>query len=255
MHRTLSFVYGTLAYAAFFVVFLYLIGFVGNIAVPKSIDSGPVVPIGEAVLVNLLLVALFGIQHSVMARPAFKSWWTKFVPVPLERSTYVLLASLTLALMYWLWRPIPAVVWNVEQPVGGAVLTGLFFAGWAMALYSSFVIDHFDLFGLRQVFLHLRNRPYMHPPFVVKSLYRFVRHPLMTGILIGIWATPTMTVGHLLFAALMTGYILIGVTLEERDLARHLGPQYRVYRDETPMFVPVPGRGGSVVPKPGPGGG
>lgn len=249
MNRTLSFLYGAMAYGVFFVVFLYLIGFVGNMMVPKSIDSGPVVTAAEATFVNMLLVGLFAVQHSVMARPAFKSWWTRFVPAPIERSTYVLLASLTLALMFWQWRPIPAILWHVEEPVVRATLTGLFLVGWGLVLYSSFLIDHFDLFGLRQVYLHLRNRPYEHPPFVVKSLYRFVRHPLMIGILIGIWSTPTMTVGHLVFAVLLTGYILVGVTLEERDLARHLGPKYMVYRDETPMLVPLPSRKASAAPQ------
>lgn len=238
MNRILAFAYGLVAYGLFFVVFLYLIGFVGNMAVPKSIDSGPIGPIGQAIFINVALVALFGIQHSVMARPAFKSWWTRFVPKPVERSTYVLLASLLLALLFWQWRPIPAIVWETEHPVPIALLTGLFFLGWAIALYSSSIIDHFDLFGLRQVYQYLRDRPYSYPPFAVKSLYRLVRHPLMVGIFIGIWSTPVMTAGHLLFAVLMTGYIAVGVALEERDLARILGSDYELYRLQTPMFLP-----------------
>jgi len=238
MGRALGFVYGAVAYAVFFAVFLYMIGFVGNVVVPKSVDSGVPAPLGESLLVNVALVALFGVQHSVMARPAFKSWWTKLVPKPVERSTYVLVASLILSLLFWQWRPIPAVVWDVEAPWLVGPLTGLFMLGWAMVLYSSFLIDHFDLFGLRQVFLHLRKRPYSHPPFVVRSLYRLIRHPLMLGILIAVWSAPTMTVGHLLFSLLMTGYIFVGVTLEERDLVRHLGDDYRRYRSQTPMFVP-----------------
>ena len=238
MSRTIVFIYGLVAYGIFFLVFLYMIGFVGNFLVPKSIDSGPVVSLGEALLVNVLLVGLFGVQHSIMARPAFKAWWTRIVPTPIERSTYVLIASLILALLFWQWRPMLTVIWEVEQPVLWFVLTGLFFFGWCLALLSTWIIDHFDLFGLRQVYLHLRGRPYSHPPFVVKSLYRFVRHPLMVGFLIAFWATPTMTVGHLLFATLFTGYILVGVMFEERDLARYLGSEYSAYRTETPMFVP-----------------
>jgi methanethiol S-methyltransferase len=205
--------------------------------------------LGEAILVNMVLVGLFAVQHSVMARPAFKAWWTRFVPQPIERSTYVLLASLSLALLYWQWRPMLTPIWEVEGGVLRAALVGLSLAGWLMGLYSSFIIDHFDLFGLRQVYLHLRRRPYTYPPFAIKSLYRMVRHPLMVGILIGIWSTPTMTLGHLLFAALLTGYIVVGVTLEERDLARHLGGEYAAYRAETPMFVPsLPGRKSHSAP-------
>lgn len=238
MRLAFVFLYGAISYGAFFLVFLYLIGFVGNLLVPKSIDSGEPVSLGQALVVNLLLVGLFALQHSVMARPAFKSWWTKIVPAAMERSTYVLLASLILALLFWQWRPIPLVVWEVSSVPVAALLTAIFLLGWAIALYSSFLIDHFDLFGLRQVYLHLRSRPYSSPPFAVRSLYRFVRHPLMVGILVGIWVTPTMTLGHLLFALLLTGYIVVGVTLEDRDLARHLGAAYALYRDQTPRFVP-----------------
>ena len=238
MNRVLSFSYGMVAYCAFFVAFLYLIGFVGNMVVPKSIDSGSVVPLWEAVLVDTILVGLFAVQHSLMARPFFKSWWTKFVPKPIERSTYVAASSLVLALLFWQWRPMPAIIWQAEHPSAAALLTGLFFFGWIVGLYSSFIVNHFDLFGLRQVYLHLRSRTYSYPPFVVKSLYRLVRHPLMVGILIGIWATPTMTVGHLLFTVTMTAYIFVGVTLEERDLSRYLGREYDLYRSQTPRFVP-----------------
>ncbi len=242
MSRVVSFIYGVLAYAVFFVVFLYLMGFVGNLVVPKSIGSGPAAPVGQAIFIDVMLVALFAVQHSIMARPAFKSWWTRLVPKALERTTFVLLASLILMLLCWQWRPIPTTIWDVEEPVLRVALTGLIFLGGGLALFSSCLIDHFDLFGLRQVYLHLRNHPYSHPPFVVRSLYRFVRHPLMVGFLIAIWATPTMTTGHLLFAALLTGYILVGVTLEERDLTRILGQEYVAYRSETPMFIPRPRR-------------
>jgi protein-S-isoprenylcysteine O-methyltransferase Ste14 len=255
MARTLVFIYGIVAYAAFFVAFLYMMGFVGNMVVPKSIDSGVPASLGQALLVNALLVVLFALQHSVMARPAFKSWWTKVIPQPMERSTFVLLTSLVLALIFWQWKPIPVILWDVQHPLATALLTAIFFLGWATVLYSSFLIDHFDLFGLRHVYLHLRSRPYTHPPFVVRSLYRLIRHPLMLGFLIAIWVTPTMTVGHLVFALLMTGYIFVGVTLEERDLARHLGTDYELYRSQTPMFVPslvrhnapnTPGMGGET---------
>jgi methanethiol S-methyltransferase len=253
MARTFIFIYGIVAYGLFFVVFIYMMGFVGNMVVPKSIDSGLPVFLGEALLVNALLVVLFALQHSVMARPAFKSWWTKVIPQPMERSTFVLLTSLVLALMFWQWKPIPVILWDVQYPLAAALLTAMFFLGWATVLYSSFLIDHFDLFGLRHVYLHLRSCPYTHPPFVVRSLYRRIRYPLMLGFLIAIWVTPTMTVGHLVFALLMTGYTLVGVTLEERDLARHLGTDYQLYRSQTPMFVPslvrhnapnTPGMGG-----------
>lgn len=239
MRRVFAVTYGVIAYGAFFVVFLYMIGFAGNMLVPKSIDSGAPGPIGLAILVNVALVGLFAVQHSVMARPAFKAWWTQFVPKPVERSTFVLLSSLILALLFWQWRPLPAIVWHFEDPLARTLLIGLSFLGWFAVLYSSFIIDHFDLFGLRQVFLYLRNRPYTHPPFAVRSLYRIVRHPLMVGFLIAFWSTPTMTAGHLLISVLLTGYILIGVTLEERDLARMLGSDYSLYRAQTPMFVPL----------------
>ena len=238
MKRALVFTYGLVAYVAFFVAFLYLIGFVGDLVVPKSIDSGQTVPLGQAILVNAVLVGLFAVQHSVMARPAFKSWWTRCVPKSIERSTYVLLSSLILALLFWQWRPIPTVLWETRQPLLVSLLRGLFFFGWGIALYSSAIIDHFDLFGLRQVYLYLRNRSYSHPPFVVKSFYRLVRHPLMVGLFIGFWSTPTMTAGHLIFALLMSGYIIVGVILEERDLARQIGADYERYRLQTPMFVP-----------------
>lgn len=238
MSRMGVFLYGVVAYGLFFFVFLYMIGFVGNMIVPKSIDSGEQSPFGLALLVNTVLVGLFAVQHSVMARPAFKSWWTSVIPKPMERSTYVLLTSLILVLLFWLWQPLPAIIWDVGHPLATSLLMGLFFLGWLIVLFGSFIIDHFDLFGLRQVYLHLRNRSYIHPPFVVRSMYRFVRHPLMVGFLIAFWAAPTMTAGHLLFSLLMTGYILVGVVLEERDLARQLGPDYERYRSETPMFLP-----------------
>jgi methanethiol S-methyltransferase len=259
MGSALILAYGAVAYGVFFVVFTYLIGFVGNLVVPKSIDSGAVAPLWQALLIDTVLVGLFAVQHSVMARPAFKSWWTRFVPVPVERSTYVLLASLILALLFWQWQPIPAVIWEVHSSWAAATLTAISLFGWLVGLYSSFIIDHFDLFGLRQVYLRFRNRPYTHPPFAVRSLYRLVRHPLMVGILIFIWSAPAMTVGHLLFSILLSGYIFVGVALEERDLAKHIGNDYERYRARTPMFVPslpkrknfeTPGLGGGALPEP-----
>jgi len=190
------------------------------------------------VLINVALVGLFVFQHTIMARTAFKQWWTKIVPVQVERSTYVLVTSLLLALLCWQWRPMQGVIWSVEDPTGKALLLGLFFLGWGIILFSSFIINHFDLFGLRQVWLHLVNREYHHLKFQVRSLYRFVRHPLMLGIVIAFWATPLMTTGHLLFAVLTTAYILIGIQFEERDLVRFHGEDYVDYREHVSMLVP-----------------
>ena len=217
-------------------------GFVGNFAVPKSIDSGSQGAGATAILVNVLLVGLFAAQHTIMARPGFKTWWTSFVPAPMGRSTFVLITSLLLGLLYWQWRPLPETVWLVEFAPLRAILIALSFVGWGIVLYSSFLIDHFDLFGLRQVTLHLRGLPYRHHPFMERSLYKFIRHPLMAGFLIAFWATPTMTEGHLLFAGLMTVYIFFGIHMEERDLLRMLGDDYRGYHARTPMLLPGPGR-------------
>ncbi|OBH52056.1 hypothetical protein A5687_09655 [Mycobacterium mantenii] len=238
MKRYLTVGYGAGAYLMFLAAFLYLVAFVAGLWVPRTVDHGLSAPIGQAVLVNVLLVAAFGAQHSVMARPAFKAWWTRFVPASIERSTYVVLSSAVLVLLYWQWRTMPAVIWDVRLPAGRLVLWTLFWLGWAIALASTFMVSHFDLFGLRQVYLAWRGKPYTHIGFHARLLYRLVRHPLMLGFLIAFWATPTMTAGHLLFSIGMTSYILIAVQLEERDLVTVLGDDYHEYRRSVSMLVP-----------------
>lgn len=236
--------YGVAAYALFLGTFLYAIGFVGNFAVPKTIDSGATGPIGVALAVNTLLLALFAIQHSVMARPAFKRWWTKVVPQAVERTTYVALTSVILVLLFWQWRPITGVVWSVSNPIGAAILQAIFWLGFAIVVMSTFLINHFELFGLRQVYARLRNRALPEPVFRTPLFYKATRHPLYLGFIIAFWATPTMSAGHLLFAIATTGYIFIGIWLEERDLIAAFGDQYRRYRDQVSMLIPLPGRRG-----------
>jgi protein-S-isoprenylcysteine O-methyltransferase Ste14 len=238
MRRVIGFVYGVTCYAIFFLTFLYLIAFVANFWVPKGIDDGSPTTIGLALLINLGLIALFGIQHSVMARPAFKRRLKAVLPDSVERSTFVLASSAVLILLYWQWRPMPQVVWSVESPVWQAVLWGLLLAGFGIVLLATLIIDHFDLFGLRQVWLRLVDKPYYHHSFRVTYFYKFVRHPIYLGLLLGFWCTPLMTVGHLLFAAGMTVYILIGIRFEERDLEHFLGEDYRRYKQRVPMLVP-----------------
>jgi protein-S-isoprenylcysteine O-methyltransferase Ste14 len=237
MSRILAFAYGVVSYAVFFATFLYAMGFVGNLAVPKGMDAPPVGPLGTSLLIDLGLLGLFALQHSVMARPAFKGWWTRIVPPPVERSTYVLASSVALLVLFWQWRPLGGVVWDVEHAVGRALLYAGFAFGWGLVLVTTFVINHFDLFGLRQVWLHLRRRPYTPLPFKTPGPYRLVRHPLYVGWFFAFWATPTMTVTHLLFAVMTTAYILVAIRLEERDLvAAH--PEYAAYREQVPMLVP-----------------
>lgn len=242
MSRLATFVYGVFAYALFFVAFLYAIGFVGNLWVPKSIDGGAAGSRWVALGIDAALLALFALQHSGMARPAFKRWWTRYVPEPIERSTYVLLASSILLLLFALWRPLPDTVWEVTHPVGVRVLWSLFALGWAIVFSATFMIGHADLFGLRQVWLHLRSQ--VRPPdrFRVPGLYAVVRHPIMLGFLVAFWATPAMSAGHLLFAAMTTGYILVATRLEERDLLARFGETYRAYRNAVPALLPRPWR-------------
>lgn len=240
MKRYLIIGYGAAAYLLFLGAFLYLIGFVGNLVVPRTVDHGLSAPIGQAVLVNALLVGAFGVQHSVMARPAFKAWWTRYVPPSIERSTYVVLSSAVLVLLYWQWRTMPAILWDVQQPAARVTVWGVFWLGWAIGLAATFMVSHFDLFGLRQVYLAWRGKPYTHIGFHARWLYRLVRHPLMLGLLIAFWAAPTMTAGHLLFSIAMTGYVLIALQLEERNLVDALGDEYRDYRRDVPMLLPHP---------------
>ena len=240
MGRILAFVYGAVSYLIFFVTFLYAIGFVGNLVVPKSIDSGAAASFGQALLIDALLLGLFAVQHSVMARPGFKRWWTRYVPQPVERSTYVLLASLALILLFWQWRPLTDAVWSVENTAGRYILWALFFVGWALVLLSTFLINHFDLFGLRQVYLYQRGREYTHLGFRTVFLYKVIRHPIMLGFIIAFWAAPRMTVGHLVFSVATTAYILIALQLEERDMTNIHGKAYEEYRQQVSMLVPLP---------------
>jgi methanethiol S-methyltransferase len=232
-------VYGLICYVAFVCSFVYAVGFVGNVIVPRTIDTGPSAPFTEALIIDLLLLGAFAIQHSVMARPGFKVVWTRIVPRSVERSTYVLLSSLLLGLICWQWRPIPATVWDVSgSPIAARLLQGLFWLGWLILFLSTFMINHFDLFGLRQVYLRLRGLEYSPPRFTQRALYNLVRHPIMLGFVISFWAAPRMSVGHLIFSIATTGYILIGIALEERDLMRAHGEQYGAYRARVPMLLP-----------------
>ena len=236
--RIAFFVYGSLSYLIFLGTFLYAIGFIGNLGVPRTLDGALSGPLALAFAVEVALLTLFAVQHSVMARKWFKDWWTRMVPKPLERSTYVLFSSLALILLFWQWQPLGGVVWSIEDPVGRIVLRGLFAFGWALVLFSTFLINHFDLFGLRQVWLNLLGRPYTTLRFGTPGPYRLVRHPLYVGWLFAFWSTPTMTVTHLLFAVVTTAYILVAIQLEERDLmSAH--PEYAEYRRQVPMIVPA----------------
>ncbi|OGT70948.1 MAG: hypothetical protein A3H44_11235 [Gammaproteobacteria bacterium RIFCSPLOWO2_02_FULL_57_10] len=247
MARPIAFLYGVICYTIFFLTFLYLIGFVANLLVPKSIDVGVVTPVATALTINMALIALFGIQHSVMARPAFKERLARVLPRTIERSTYVLASSVVLILLFWQWRPLTAPVWSVQSEVAKMLLWAGMFGGFLVVLLSTFIISHFELFGLRQVWLNLRRQSYSQLGFSVKYMYRFVRHPLYLGFIFAFWATPHMTVGHLLFAVGMTIYILVGIRYEERDLVHFLGADYADYRGKVPMLIPKFGKGHSTV--------
>jgi protein-S-isoprenylcysteine O-methyltransferase Ste14 len=238
MGRLTAFLYGLIAYVVFFVTFLYAIGFVEDLGVPKAIDTGTVVPMTEALIINVLLMSLFAVQHSVMARKQFKRWWTQFVPASVERSTYVLFASLALVLLFWQWLPLPDEAWHIADPQIAAAIVGLSFFGWLLVLTSTFLINHFELFGLHQVVNNLVGRPMPEPRFKAPLLYNFVRHPIYLGFMIAFWAAPVMTLGHLLFAAVTTAYIFVGIFLEERDLVDLFGDEYRRYQKTVSMLVP-----------------
>lgn len=247
IERSAILIYGVVCYAVFFATFLYAIGFVGDFVVPKGMDSAPELPLLPALAIDLGLLGLFALQHSIMARPAFKRWWTKLVPEPAERSTYVLFSSLALILLFALWQPLGGVVWQVEHAVGQALLWAGFAFGWLLVLVSTFLINHFDLFGLRQVWLHFRGIDYTPLKFATPGPYRFVRHPLYLGWFFAFWCIPTMTVTHLVFAVMTTAYILIAIQLEERDLISALGEDYRAYRERVPMILPLGRRGADAA--------
>jgi protein-S-isoprenylcysteine O-methyltransferase Ste14 len=238
MGKIIAFCYGLAAYLVFFFTFLYAIGFVTGLGVPKTIDTGTIVPLGEALVVNVLLMSLFALQHSVMARPQFKEWWTQFVPATVERSTYVLLASCALILLFWQWRPIPTVVWEVADPKLAMTIIGGSLVGWLLVLASTFMINHFELFGVHQVVNNLSGRPMVAPHFKTPALYKLVRHPIYLGFIIAFWVAPVMTVGHLLFAAVTTAYIFVGIALEEHDLVKLFGNEYVRYRERVSMLIP-----------------
>ena len=236
--KVLAFLYGIAAYLVFFVTILYAIGFVMGLVVPKTIDTGADSSVAEAIIINLLLMALFAVQHSVMARRQFKEWWTHYVPKPVERSTYVLFASLTLLLLFWQWRPMPAIVWDIKEPDLAVTMVTLSVAGWVLVFMSTYLINHFELFGLQQVAHHLVGKQAQPMRFKTPLLYKFVRHPIYLGFIIAFWAAPTMTVGHLLFASVTTIYIFLGIALEERDLIDLFGDEYRQYKQRVSMLIP-----------------
>ena len=245
MKRSLALLYGVVAYLLFFATFLYAIAFLGNVLVPKTVDRGQLSPPGTAIIIDLLLLSAFALQHSIMARHGFKKAWTRLISWHIERSTYVLAASAVLALLLWQWRPIPRVVWAVHNSGSQLALDVLFWAGWATLLVSTFLINHFELFGLEQVWRYFRGQQWQMPPFRTPAFYRIVRHPIYLGFVIAFWAVPVMTLGHLLFSVASTGYILVGIAFEEKDLIRIYGQAYRDYRKRVPMLIPFRPRGHS----------
>lgn len=243
MGKAIAFFYGIVCYLLFFVTFLYAIGFVNGYVVPKSINTGAAGPVLTAVIINVILLSVFAVQHSVMARPGFKAWWTKFVPSSIERSTYVLFSNLALILIYWQWQPMLGVVWDLSGSAGGTALLAIHFIGWGIVFVSTFMIGHFDLFGLTQVLRNFQGKGPEKPKFVMPGFYKLVRHPIMVGFIIAFWAVPTMTTGGLLFAAMTTAYIVVALMLEERDLITVLGDEYRNYKKKVPMLIPFIKRG------------
>ena len=238
MKKVLFLAYGIVAYLIFFGTFCYAVGFVSTLLVPKHIDSVPQSSLSYAFLVNAALLSLFALQHSIMARPAFKQWWTRFVPEPIERSTYVLLSSLCLLLLFWYWQPLGGIIWQVESETIQLVLKYLCLFGFGIVLVSTFLINHFDLFGLRQVWFHFTGKNYEPLPFRTPLFYKYVRHPLYLGFMIAFWATPTMTAAHLFFAIMTTGYMLVAIQFEENDLVKHFGAKYQEYKTFAPMLIP-----------------
>jgi protein-S-isoprenylcysteine O-methyltransferase Ste14 len=239
MKKVIIFIYGIISYLVFLIAFLYAIGFVGNIVVPKSIDYGVETTLFSSLFINVILLSVFALQHSIMARPQFKKWFTTIISPAMERSTYILLSSLALLLIYWQWQPITTIVWKIENEIVSLFLTGIFLIGWLIVLLSTFMINHLELFGLAQIFDNLKNKKTPNPKFQTNYLYKLVRHPLMLGFLIAFWATPTMTVGHLLFTLVTTIYIFVAVKyLEEKDLKKVIGKDYEMYQKEVPMIIP-----------------
>lgn len=243
MQRVWFSLYSILSYLVFLATFLYAVGFLANAPLPKTIDSGQGMETANAVIINLLLLTVFAVQHTLMARPWFKQWWTQYIPEPVERTTYVMLSSLCLILIFSCWQPMPTQVWSIDMVFFSYLIWGVYALGWVVVLISTFLINHFDLFGLRQVYLYLTDRPYTHIAFKQVALYRVVRHPIMLGFIVAFWATPQMSQGHLLFALVTTAYILIAIQFEERDLRRHIGEQYDEYRQQVSMIVPGLKRG------------
>lgn len=250
MKKFLFLVYGLIAYSIFFFTFSYAVGFVSTMIVPKHIDSAPQSSLGYALLVNAGLLSLFAIQHSVMARPAFKKWWTKYVPEPIERSTYVLLASLCLLFMFWQWQPVGGIIWQVKSAAWQVVLKAVCLAGFSIVLVSTFLINHFDLFGLRQVWAYFTGKKYEHLKFRTPFFYRYVRHPLYLGFMIAFWSTPVMTATHLFFAIMTTLYMLTAIRFEENDLVKQFGEKYRSYKRSAPMLIPFTKSSGKAKTKP-----